>query len=102
MRNPGKRLRGRLAAVTGGFVVTSGTFAPDALGIRRPVRHRVDRWSSAGRLDLASEDTGAGVTKSSPPGWHKSIVIMVYLPLMAAFLLFYGFLFVCAAFQDCL
>jgi hypothetical protein len=38
------------------------------LGIRGPVRQRVDRWSSAGSLDLASEDTAAGQSRSTTRG----------------------------------
>jgi hypothetical protein len=43
-----------------------------------------------------------GVAKSMPPEWPRVIVILIYLPLMGVFLSFYGLVFVCAIFRNCL
>jgi HJR/Mrr/RecB family endonuclease len=55
-------------AVAGGVCRHVGFVHAGCLGIRRPVRHRVDRWSAVGRVDLASEGTGAGKSHSSGRG----------------------------------
>jgi hypothetical protein len=43
-----------------------------------------------------------GAVKSSPPSWSRTVVVLVYLPFVAAFLFFYVFGFTCAVFQECL
>jgi hypothetical protein len=43
-----------------------------------------------------------GVAKCAPPEWPRVIVILIYLPLMGLFVPFYGLVFVCAVFRDCL
>jgi hypothetical protein len=43
-----------------------------------------------------------GVAKSTPPEWPRVIVLVIYIPLIGLFLPFYGLIFVCAVFGDCL
>jgi hypothetical protein len=42
------------------------------------------------------------VAKCAPREWPRLIVILIYLPLMSVFLSFYGLVFVCAIFRNCL
>jgi hypothetical protein len=42
------------------------------------------------------------VAKCAPREWRRVIVILIYLPLMGLFLPFYGLVFVCAVFRNCL
>jgi hypothetical protein len=70
--------------------------------LSRRLVHDVDGLSDGVAVAVSCLAGVLGVAKSSPPGWPKPLVILIYVPLMAAFLLFYDFLFLCAGFQACL
>ena len=72
------------------------------LVITRGLTHHSNGLSDWVAVAVSCLPGALGVAKSSPPGWPKTIVIVIYLPLMAAFLFFYSFLFLCTAFKDCL
>ena len=68
-------------------------------------RSLVDQYNalSDGVAEVLSCILGVlGVAKSTPPKWPRVIVILIYLPLMRLFLPFYGLVFVCSAFRNCL
>jgi hypothetical protein len=65
----------------------------------------VDRYNA--QSDLVAEALSClsgvlGLAKCTPRAWPRLLVILIYLPLMGLFLPFYGLVFVCAVFRDCL